>query len=172
MICFQIFNMSGSSNSAYGHWFHRTMKVMPWSSGPRGWNDAFSKSLIDCPYPKRGLRDWEKLNGSSLFTFLKSETLEFSTEVDFAFGSERKNLRRKRRIVDLCVFQWRTNTLWLVDWKTSENLCATNVMPLGIYRKMKSYALWAKKFYNGVIKSTVYSTSDGVWLNAYSLDER
>jgi hypothetical protein len=164
--------MSGSSDSAYGHWFHGMMKAMPWSNGLEQCEKFFTGALPNCPYPARGERDWDKFKNSSLFSFLESESMEFSTEVDFAFGSERKNLRRKRRIVDLCVFQWRTNTLWLVDWKTSENLCATNVIPLGIYRKMKSYALWAKKFYNGVIKSTVYSTSDGVWLNAYSLDER
>jgi hypothetical protein len=164
--------MSGNSDSGYGHWFHRVMKTMPWNSGLDACFNVYYEGLAKCPYPSRGNREWEKLQSSSLFSFLASEPMEFTTEVDFAYGSERKNFRRKRRIVDLCIFQWRTNTLWLVDWKTSVSLCATNVMPLGIYRKMKSYALWAKKFYSGVIKSTVYSTSDGVWLNAYSLDEK
>jgi len=88
--------MSGSSDSAYGHWFHGMMKAMPWSSGLEQCEKFFTEALHNCPYPVRGERDWKKFKNSSLFSFLESESMEFSTEVDFAFGSKKEFEKNKK----------------------------------------------------------------------------
>ncbi|HZS16380.1 MAG TPA: UvrD-helicase domain-containing protein [Candidatus Udaeobacter sp.] len=162
----------------YGLWWHDFAEQISWRSDAAEWQLVFEYNLVASPDLTRSKREWQLLYkqlGSSqgLGRYLRAASrieteMPFFWKINGATGSEGKCLGG---IVDLVLFDQKTNEILIVDWKT--NKIAANKLEVlkEIYRpQMAAYWRAMSSLTNALVRAAIYSTATGEFA-LYDRDE-
>lgn len=147
----------------YGVWWHDFAEQVTWRADTRQWQQIFERNIAASPDVARSKREWQLLqqqieSSGQLGRHLHTADLIFQ-EMPFFWKIDEKCLEG---VVDLALFNRRTNEVFILDWKT--NRIATNKIDdlRQIYRpQMAAYWQAVASLTNARVGAAIYSTSTG-----------
>ena len=162
----------------YGVWWHDFAEEIIWRSEPAERQVVFDRAVAASPDVARSKREWQLLqkqieSSAGLASHLRAAGL-VRTEMPFFWkinGASRDGGKCLEGIVDLVLFNQKTNEVFILDWKT--NRIATDKIDIlkELYRpQMAAYWQAISSLTSALVSAAIYSTATGELL-AYDRDE-
>jgi ATP-dependent exoDNAse (exonuclease V) beta subunit len=148
----------------YGRWWHDFMQRISWHE-ETSWKQTFNEYQITSPAPKRSKDEWGLLlqclkNNPDFSEILSRTGVVAFQEMPFLWRMDER--RCLEGIIDLASFNQKSNTVFILDWKTNRIAGDKIDVLRELYRpQMAAYWQAVLELTNARVSAAVYSTATG-----------
>jgi ATP-dependent exoDNAse (exonuclease V) beta subunit len=162
----------------YGVWWHDFAEQISWDSESAEWQPIFDRVVAASPDVARSKREWQLLQKQIEFSDGLARHLRdhgwVRKEMPFFWtinGPSQNDGKCLEGIIDLVLFNQKTNEVFILDWKTNRIAADKIDILKEIYRpQMAAYYQAISSLTKALVNAAIYSTATGAFL-VYEPDE-